>query len=69
MKENWIEWFDREKKDPQIIICGSFVGVFLDYNKDTFWGRIFWYDDSKKDVYPKDFKRDNVLDLIEDLFG
>ena len=20
MKENWIEWFDREKKDPQIII-------------------------------------------------
>jgi hypothetical protein len=59
----------REEGSPDYYNCGSFVGVFLDYNKDTFWGRIFWYDDSKKDVYPKDFKRDNVLDLIKDLFG
>lgn len=59
----------REEGSPDYYNCGSFVGVFLDYNKDTFGGRIYWYDDLKKDVYPKDFTKDNMMDTIKELFG
>ncbi|MBR4919870.1 MAG: hypothetical protein IKZ62_00915 [Prevotella sp.] len=48
--------------------CGSYVGVFIDYNKDSYWGKIYWYNDSKNDVEIRDFHRNDMLNILEELF-
>ena len=59
----------REEGTPDYYNCGSYVGVFIDYNKDKYWGKFFWYDGPKKDVEIREFDRNNMLNTIEELFG
>lgn len=59
----------REEGTPDCYNCGSYVGVFIDYNKDKYLGKFFWYDDLKKDVEIRDFDRNDMLNIIEELFG
>ena len=59
----------REEGTPDCYNCGSYVGVFIDYNKDKYWGKFFWYDGPKKDVEIREFDRNNMLNTIEELFG
>jgi len=59
----------REERTQDYYNCGSYVGVFIDYNKDKYWGKFFWYDDPKKDVAIRDFDRNDMLNIIEELFG
>lgn len=59
----------REEGASDYYNCGSYVGVFIDYNEDKYWGKFFWYDDSKKDVEIRDFDRNDMLNIIEELFG
>jgi hypothetical protein len=49
----------REEGTPDYYNCGSYVGVFIDYNKDKYWGKFFWYDGPKKDVEIREFDRNN----------
>ncbi|MBO4802006.1 MAG: hypothetical protein J5545_09115 [Bacteroidaceae bacterium] len=59
----------RQEGTPDYYNCGSFIGVFLDYNKDTYWGKVFWFDDNINDVVNIKFKRDNMQEIVEQLFG
>ncbi len=59
----------REEDSSDYYNCGSYVGVFLDYDKDSYFGKIYWYDETKKDVNTKEFRRHNMSDIIEGLFG
>lgn len=59
----------REKGSLDYYNCGSCVGIFLDYNKDTYWGKIYWYNDCIDDVDTRNFTRNNMLGIVEELFG
>lgn len=58
----------REKEAVDYYNCGSFVGVFMDYNKDSYCGKLFWYNELTKDVETKDFNRNNMSKFIVELF-
>lgn len=58
----------RQEGTPDYYNCGSYVGIFVDYNKDEYWGKIYWFDDSINDVNTIEFKRNNILEIIEKHF-
>ena len=59
----------REEGSLDYYNCGSYVGVFLDYDKKSYFGKLYWYDEAINDVNPKHFRRDNMSDIIKELFG
>jgi hypothetical protein len=58
----------REKGASDYYNCGSYVGVFMDYNKDEYFGKIYWFDERTNDVNTTEFKRNNMLEIIENIF-
>lgn len=59
----------REEGSSDFYNCGSYVGVFVEYNKERYWGKFFWYDVSKEEVQIRNFDRNDMISIIEELFG
>jgi hypothetical protein len=55
----------RQEGTPDFYNCGSYVGIFVDYNKDDYWGKVYWFDESINEVNTVEFKRNNMLEIVE----
>ena len=48
--------------------CGTHMGIFMDYNKEKYWGIVYWYDESTKNIIEKEFERGIVEEIIGSVF-
>ena len=58
----------REQGTADYYNCGTHMGIFMDYNKENYWGTVYWYDKSTKNIIENKFERGNVEEVLESVF-
>lgn len=41
--------------------CGFYIGVFGDCDNESYFGKLYWYDETINDFNLKHHRRDNIL--------
>lgn len=60
----------REEGEADFYNCGTLCGVFLDYNKEGYKGKICWYDEEHKQECEMPFDKESIMhNFLNSLFA